>query len=686
MVKCFRCGNELPASGKCACGFDVSKSSIQLLSKMQRQHLVEISSIRLASKPKSQSASGATTMGTAGGTSTRRAADGTASIPSRISGSGNRATATPHKSQSPLPSGMSLGELLEAAKDSTEKAGSAKQPASQTVAANSASKKQEGSTQPAVGARTGESRPKADIRYTDGSYYVGDTKDRSPHGFGTMHYVGGNVKSGPWENGTFSNALNTIYNKPLTIDTTFWSAFGLQNLAERRRNSIANALELQLQRRLEAKRGEDGSVSSTDAISVTLTNDIIRDWIAGGGKYLPRREVLQRQMREDGEQPRAQRTSSRTGKRVADSGDTKEAKQSRALLYAVIAGLVLIGTIFIISTHLQKEEPAPIADGEVPAVAANPSENTLVEQIVQNRTATIYLLSDGNVMARTNGDDDYSEVDSWKDVIQIEATSWGKDLLGVTSGGRVLVYGATGEYYDEVRAWEHITRVAMGAAFVAGLREDGTVILAGNNFFKELDTSDWRDIVDIQAGWGHLVGLTASGNVLFEGDSYSESIADPDELAAYVKEYESGNAPSWYPDGRWNNEVIESWDSVVAIRAGMDGNKKEGSSVLGLDANGNVLMGGQPHSLFGYMSQPVLIDKEFSDVTQIEAGECYFAVLKSDGTVDYWSETEDGVEQMDCSAALEWTDIEKIFATDYMMAGRKSDGELLMIGSFVPLE
>ena len=61
--------------------------------------------------------------------------------------------------------------------------------------------------------------------------------------------------------------------------------------------------------------------------------------------------------------------------------------------------------------------------------------------------------------------------------------------------------------------------IAAGSEHTIVLREDGTVVAAGNNENGRCDVSGWRNIVAIAAGEQHTAGLQADGTVVTIGNN-----------------------------------------------------------------------------------------------------------------------------------------------------------------------
>lgn len=72
---------------------------------------------------------------------------------------------------------------------------------------------------------------------------------------------------------------------------------------------------------------------------------------------------------------------------------------------------------------------------------------------------------------------------------------------------------------SDTEHWNHIIDVAAGSCHVVGLKEDGTVVAAGNNIYGQCNVSDWTDIIAVFAGDFHTVGLKGNGTVLATGNN-----------------------------------------------------------------------------------------------------------------------------------------------------------------------
>lgn len=242
------------------------------------------------------------------------------------------------------------------------------------------------------------------------------------------------------------------------------------------------------------------------------------------------------------------------------------------------------------------------------------------------------------------GDDDYSwksELDSWNDIISISVK--GNFVLGLKEDGTVVMAGNVPKYYVGTKTWNDIISVAAGQQYIIGLREDGTVVAQGHNGDGQVDIDEWHDIVAIATGWRHTVGLDSDGNIIITG-------LGSDKQLKYIKE----NA--------------DDWNDIVAISAGggASTNNERIAYTVALKQNGTVVT-----TLTGEIADEI---GKWNDIIAISAGDSHIVGLKSDHTV---VTTQTGQSAEDIS---KWTDIVAISAGYNFTLGLKSDGTVVAAG------
>lgn len=89
-----------------------------------------------------------------------------------------------------------------------------------------------------------------------------------------------------------------------------------------------------------------------------------------------------------------------------------------------------------------------------------------------------------------------------------------RHTVGVARDGSVLVAGDNSYGQINVGGWNNIKEVAAGSYHTVALRADGTVLATGDNSQGQCDVSGWTDIVSIAAGAADTIGMKADGSVV----------------------------------------------------------------------------------------------------------------------------------------------------------------------------
>ena len=242
---------------------------------------------------------------------------------------------------------------------------------------------------------------------------------------------------------------------------------------------------------------------------------------------------------------------------------------------------------------------------------------------------TVGLKSNGTVVAIGRNEFGECDIDSWHNIIDINA---GFNLtVGLKSDGTVVAAGYNEDGQCDVSEWQNIVAISTGALHTVGLKSDGTVVATGWNGEGECNVNVWTDIVAISAGWADTVGLKADGTVVAVGLN-ADNQCDVSEWIDIVA----------IGAGRWHTVGLRSDGSVVAV-----GSNKYGACNVG----------------------------EWRDVIAIVAGQTHTVGLKSDGTVVATGNNDNG--QCDVS---EWQNIVAISAGEYNTVGMKSDGTIVAAG------
>lgn len=107
------------------------------------------------------------------------------------------------------------------------------------------------------------------------------------------------------------------------------------------------------------------------------------------------------------------------------------------------------------------------------------------------------LKSDGTVISIGPGRDGENVVWDWSGISQISATRYSHSIsAGLDENGKLFVTSADLGYYKnadpKIDEWTDIKQFAFGYEHMIALKNDGTVVAAGNNIHKECDVSAWN--------------------------------------------------------------------------------------------------------------------------------------------------------------------------------------------------
>lgn len=201
------------------------------------------------------------------------------------------------------------------------------------------------------------------------------------------------------------------------------------------------------------------------------------------------------------------------------------------------------------------------------------------------------------------GNDEYSwesELDTWNDIISISVK--GNFVVGLKEDGTVVMAGKVPEYYVGTKTWTDIIAISTGQQYIIGLRSDGTVVAQGHNGDHQVDIDDWTNIVAISTGWRHTVGLDSNGEIYITG-------LGSDRQLEYIENHK------------------DEWENIVDIDAGGGASGSIGSTAytVALKRDGTVVT-----TLTGETAEEV---EKWKDIIAISAGDSYIVGLKSDNTI-----------------------------------------------------
>ena len=242
--------------------------------------------------------------------------------------------------------------------------------------------------------------------------------------------------------------------------------------------------------------------------------------------------------------------------------------------------------------------------------------------------------------------------------------------LGLRQDGTVVAAGDNAKGQCDVSEWAEIEAIAAGLEHSVGLTRDGTVVAAGDNELGQCEAEEWEDIVQISAGYGHTVGLKADGTVVaagYNGDGQL-NVGKWRDIIAIV-------AGGWHTIGlKANGTVVaagynkygqcdlKKWSGIAAIAAG-------GWHTLGIRENGRVVSAG-----YGESGQRDV--GKWRSVTQISASG-YHTVGLVEGVPPIAVGSD---EYGQCELSL-WEDVIRIAAGGYHTLGLLGDGSVVAVGN-----
>lgn len=205
----------------------------------------------------------------------------------------------------------------------------------------------------------------------------------------------------------------------------------------------------------------------------------------------------------------------------------------------------------------------------------------------------------------------------------------GSTLAAVLPDGTVVALdkysNSTSAFKESVAKLHDITSVAAGGA-VVGVAQDGHVSYATTPYGHLDSTPSWDNVVSVSASTSAVIALLSDGTV--EVDCYLHDDSD-----------------------------FMTWNNVMDVTTCGE------NAVLALKTDGTVLVEGALDLDF----DEVEAIEGWTDIVDIDGGDCFVVGAKSDGTViceGIWFNKD--IQQ--------WTDIVSVSAGDNVIVGMKSDG------------
>ena len=246
----------------------------------------------------------------------------------------------------------------------------------------------------------------------------------------------------------------------------------------------------------------------------------------------------------------------------------------------------------------------------------------------------------------------------------------GFSVYGLRENGTVVTkydkYGCLGSSEAEaVEQWTGIVAIANTANEFAALREDGTVLLEGNDDMKEI-TDQWTGIVAIgSSGYDELYGLRYDGTV-FSTDSEEVLQENVTRLISGGRgigmELRDGSRVFYYANGFEVDLEAKGWTDVEVFCASLSGD-------VALLSDGTVLAEHDPSSDY---AANLTGARNWEDIIAISAKFKHLLGLKADGTVVAVGDGD--YNRLNVSR---WTDIVAVETGLFISVGLRSDGTVV---------
>lgn len=253
------------------------------------------------------------------------------------------------------------------------------------------------------------------------------------------------------------------------------------------------------------------------------------------------------------------------------------------------------------------------------------------------------------------------------------AANW-THVVALHADGRVSVAIDAGQDFGqgETEGWENITDIDAGYYHTVGLREDGTVVATGANYYGQCDVSEWTDIIAVSAGDDFTIGLKSDGTLVATGSNDCGQ-CDVGDLTDIIEiEATAYSVQCLDSSGRWHKVGDGSWHGSNGKKLGIVklGAGHYNSAGICEDGTAKVIENNE-------LTSGKLDISFWDDLVDISAGSSHFLGLRSDGSVLAVGKNEYG----ECDVS-NWTDMIAICAGHGYSVGVRSDGTVAATGVY----
>ncbi len=231
------------------------------------------------------------------------------------------------------------------------------------------------------------------------------------------------------------------------------------------------------------------------------------------------------------------------------------------------------------------------------------------------------------------------------------------------------------EYKDSIEKINDISTnklnrqiVSAGPWHTVALRQDGTVIAAGNLNSGKCKVTKWKDIVSVDTGEYFTVGLKKDGTVVSAYDSGSKedcAVSDWENIVAISSDgfttaglRADGTVIACDGNGDTNINNVKNWTNIVAIAVG--------NGIIGLKKDGTVVSSNNIPEL-----------SSWKDIIKISSdGDCVVGIKSNGSAITTKPDLDYG--QSDLSNFNDLIDISTSFV---LTVGLRTDGKVVAKGS-----
>lgn len=221
----------------------------------------------------------------------------------------------------------------------------------------------------------------------------------------------------------------------------------------------------------------------------------------------------------------------------------------------------------------------------------------------------------------------------------------------------------------ELAAMLPMNNISISSDHAVAIRENGTVIAAGNNEKDQCEVSEWQNIVSVEAGEGCTFAIGKNGYAIVVGDN---SFGQFDLQWEYLKDISvnSNHIVGLHEDGTvvavGKNEYGEcntnNWEDIIAVSAGW-------KHTVGLKSDGTVVA-------VGSNDEGQCDVNNWANIVAVSAGALHTVGLTSDGHVIAVGNNID----RECNVQ-DWTDIIAVDAGNTHTVGIRKDGTAVAVGT-----